>query len=351
MNPKAMRKLTYFLITTLFAVSCKNYVYLTVVEPPPVYISDNIHAVGVMNRSLATGKNKILDVIDEGLSGEGPELDLIGSNASVQGCNDELLHNSNLERVIILDTQSVKSPGQGLMPAALSWDEVEKICLDNDLQALFVLEAYDTDTKINYSEKTVYIKNPFGVNIPAIEHHVQMITTIKEGWRIYDPGTKTILDQFFIGDNLVNNSQGINPVKAAAGLIGRKEAVKQISNQVGHSYATRILQVPIRVRRQYFIGGSSNLRMARRRAQVNNWDGAADLWLTDTKSPKRKVAGRAAYNMAIICEIRGDLQGAIVWSQKSYSDYRIKLGRSYARILTARKSRIDQMRMMHENDQ
>ena len=51
------------------------------------------------------------------------------------------------------------------------------------------------------------------------------------------------------------------------------------------------------------------------------------IWQEETKSsPNGKLAGRACYNMAIIAEINGDLDGAIQWAQKSYENYNIRTG-------------------------
>ncbi len=50
-----------------------------------------------------------------------------------------------------------------------------------------------------------------------------------------------------------------------------------------------------------------------------------------------KIAGRAHYNMAIISEINGNLDDAVAWAQKAYSDYRNKQGLRYVRILENRK--------------
>ena len=321
---------------------------MTVQEPPIVYVSQSIKAVGVLNRSISTGDNKIIDVIDQGLTGEGPKLDLEGSIAAVQGCHDELTRDGRFEKITLLEDVEVESPGQGLMPAAMSWDEVEKICLENDIQMLFVLEMYDTDLKIDYSQKTVNKSTPLG-DVPMIEHHAVMTTKINSGWRMYDPSSKTIIDQFFMRDDLVSRSKGINPMIAAQGLIGRKEAVKEISNNVGHDYALRIRSLGIRVRREYFTKGNDQMKIANRRALVNDWDGAAELWEKQTDNSKRKVAGRACFNMAVIYEIEGDLDQAIEWAQKSYTDYNIKDGRDYTRLLRKRKARVDQMRQFHEN--
>jgi hypothetical protein len=61
------------------------------------------------------------------------------------------------------------------------------------------------------------------------------------------------------------------------------------------------------------------------------------LWQAETSNPKRKIAGRACYNMAIISEINGDLDAAIDWAQKSYENYGIRLALTYVNILKNRK--------------
>jgi hypothetical protein len=73
-------------------------------------------------------------------------------------------------------------------------------------------------------------------------------------------------------------------------------------------------------------------------AQTGNWDGAASIWQQETTSASRKAAGRACYNMAIISEINGDLDGAIQWAQKSYENYNVRLALSYVNILRNRQS-------------
>jgi hypothetical protein len=292
----------------------------------------------IVNRSFSEGATEILDKVDQGLSLEGGELDYKGSTAAVNGAFDQLTTNQRFERLVILDSIPVKNGGMGIFPSQLDWDEVARICNENDVQLLFSLELYDTDTRISYSSKTVTKSTPLG-NVPLLQHTANMTTTIKTGWRIYDPANKLVLDQFIINDALSSTGTGINPVIAAAALINRGQAVKQISTEVGRFYAGRIQPQSFRVWRDYFNKGSRNLKIAKRRSEVNDWKGAAELWEKDTKSTKRKVAGRASYNMAIYSEIDGDIYKALEWAQKAYSDYRIKQGLVYADILRDRIAR------------
>jgi hypothetical protein len=175
-----------------------------------------------------------------------------------------------------------------------------------------------------------------------------MTTHVKTGWRIYDPASKIILDEHAIARSLTFTGKGINPVVAAAGLIGRKDAVKQTANNVGHEYANGILPFWIRVRREYYVKGSNNFVIAKRRAQTGNWDSAAELWLKETNNRKSSVAGSACYNMAIINEINGELDEAIRWAQIAYEDHNNKLALQYVKILRNRKARFALLQRQEE---
>ncbi len=222
------------------------------------------------------------------------------------------------------------------MPAPLTWEQVEGICRDNGTQALFALELYDTDTRVSYSTGKTSIKTPLG-NIPALEHNASMETLVKTGWRLYSPSDRAILDEYIVAESVVFAGKGINPVAAVAGMIHRKDAVKEVSKKAGHIYALRLIPYRLRVTRDYFVKGTDNFKVAKRRAQLGKWDDAAELWEKETDNPKMKIAGRAHYNMAIISEINGNLDDAVSWAQKAYSDYRNKQGLRYVRILENRK--------------
>ena len=322
----------------LIFCSCKSteLVHLSVLKPAPVTLPSYIKAVGVVNRSLPSDKTKAIDAIDKVFSLEGANLDKEGAQASITGLSEELTKNNRFSEIKLLNTTNLTTNTPGSFPYSLSWNEVETLCKENNADALFALELFDTDSKISYSASQTSIKTPLG-NVPALEHKANMLTVVKTGWRIYDPASKTILDEYAIASDLTYSGRGINPVVAAAALIDRKNAVKEVGNKTGQSYAYRIIPYWIRVSRDYYVKATDNFRTARRKAQTGNWDGAAELWQQETQNPNKKVAGRACYNMAIINEINGDLEKAIEWAQKAYENYNNPLALRYVRILERRK--------------
>lgn len=312
---------------------------LSVKIPAPVTIRPEVGSVAIVDRTPAAAESKVIDILHKGASLETNGLQAAGAQSSVQGLYDELTRNGRFTNIKKLDYK-LTSFGAGIFPNALAWDSVEKICSQSHSDILISLELFDAQTQLAYANNLSSMKLGTA-NIPVLNHNVNIATNLKSGWRIYDPATKLILDEFVVTRSLNFASSGINPLVAASALAGRKEAVKDAGNKGGAIYATRVVPYWLRVYREYFVRGNDNFRIAQRKAQSGNWDGAAEIWKKESASSERKPAGRACYNMAIICEINGDVDGAIMWAQKSYEDYRVKIALTYLNILRSRKKEED----------
>ncbi|MBS9462136.1 hypothetical protein KIM67_06915 [Flagellimonas sp. 389] len=335
---KIFNQIAVVVVLTLLVMGCSatNRLTLGVTEPALVSLPQDVKTIGVINRSLASEKHNAIDKIDKILSLEGLNLDREGASAAIKGLTTELERNGQFEAIKIIDSVKAIRKGLGVFPAQLPWELVERICAENNVDVLFSLEFYDTDTQADYQATIVNIPNDLGIKAKVPGHRVTLRTLIKNGWRIYDSKSKQILNQFISNDEIVSRGEGINPIKAVEAVIARKEGVMQVSNQLGTNYGLNLRQLHRRVARDYFVRGTDNFIIAKRRAQTGDWDGAADLWNAEVENPKRKVAGRAYYNMAIINEINGDLQKAIDWASKSYSDYGTREALRYVNILRRR---------------
>ena len=315
-----------------------NMLTMTVTEPAPVELSPDMKRIGTLNRSGLSESQNAMDIMDKVLTAEGKDLDRDGAKEAMAGLNDGLYANSRFEAVVPIEAEKVTNPNFGIFPAPMDWKQVEGICKKEKLDGLFVLEFYDTDTKVDYAMHDATIKTPVGVDIPAKEHEAALHTVIKTGWRIYDSKKRQIVDEYVITEGVTSHGRGINPARALAAIHGRKEAVNTISRGIGDSYAGSILPYRIRVSRDYYVKGSDQFKIAKRKAQTGNWDGAAEHWKRETNNPDMKVAGRAYYNMAIINEINGHLDTAIEWARQSYEDYGNKLALRYLKVLKHRRA-------------
>ncbi len=334
-----------YLLLVILISSCSstNLMTLRVTEPAPIFITNSDLKIGIINRTAPSKGNESVDAIDKILSAEGKNLDKLGSNASVQGLMTELKKNEQVKRVITLDSSKFKNTGLAVFSESIPWDKAEKLCKDNNLNVIYELSFYDTDAKVDYKTSTTQIANPLGIKIPAIEHQATINTLIKMGWRIYYPQQKVMVDEYVANNNITLSGKGINPVRAVEAIIGRKEAVLNISDKIGQDYAAKLLPYYTRVSRDYYVKGTNNFEIGKRRAQTGDWDGAAELWAKETNNPDSKIAGRACYNMAIINEINGDLNKAIEWASKAYTDYGDKLGLRYVNML---KNRVQKQKLL-----
>jgi ribosomal protein L39E len=334
-----MKATVYLILFALISLSaCKtNMVYINTTNPSPVTISSSTKNVGIINRSIPVDDNKTLNTIHQNSAGETLQLIKDASTECMKGLNDALAQNKRFDTIKLLNAVDLKTPVIGTFPSHLMWNDVESICNKYGVDILFSLEIFDTQLKVVPITNTPKINSVMDVINTVAQAQVNITTTVKTGWRIYDPKNKYILDEYPMVDNLSVTANAATILNTTEALLGRKEAIKQSSNRMGRDYSNRIIPYWVTLRREYYVKGNYNFKIATRKARTRNWDGAGELWLQETKSSKRKIAGRACYNMAILSEINGDIDKAMEWAQKAYENYNNKLALQYVNMLRYRK--------------
>ena len=324
-----------FCLTQLFSSCSTNIVRLTITDPPIVQLPKDIKYAGILNRSYHLDSEKVANKLEEVLSMEGPALDSVGSKAFVEGILNELNYSKRFEESLITN-EALRNTTLSDLPPVMDWTEVERICKANKVDILIILEKYDTDSKVFFNTQQTSINTPIGIQVPGLVHKASCTTYINTVVRIYDPVLKMIYDDLPGSRRFISEGSGVNPMNAIKAITNRKELVRSNSFQMGKIYARRLNPLKLRVSRDYFISGSSPLKIAKRKSQTGNWEGAAELWLKETRNNKNKVAGRACYNMAIYMEIIGKKDEALEWAKKSYENHNIGLALDYAKILRER---------------
>jgi len=311
-----------------------------ITEPALVELSPEIRTIGIINRSIPSEGHEKADQIDKILSAEGLQLDRHGSEAALRGLKKSLLDKGVVEEVKILEGDKEVNKGLGIWPANLSWETIDRLCNEYEVDAIFSLAFYDTDTQIDYRATSMLLPNDLGIKVAVPAHELTLHTLVKSGWRVYDPKFGVVADELLKNEQLVSVGKGINPIKAYEAIAGRKEAVIQYSANMGANYVRRLQPSHRRISRDYYVRGSNKFVVAKRRAQTGDWQGAAALWEQELSNQDPKIAGRAYYNMAIINEINGDLESAMDWASKAYSDYNVKPALRYLNALKYRSSQI-----------
>ena len=312
-------------------VSCKSTspISVSVLQPPPVTLSPAVKNIAVLSRTETVANidpaNTAGKVFSPGCAQE-----------SVNGLADELNKNKRFTDVKYIsgNTNSTGTPGR--FPAPLSWDTIAKLCRDNNADALFALELLDNSSKMTYATHTVNVITSQG-KVANTEHQASMVTTVKSGWRIYDPAAKKIVDEFVVTSDLNFAGQGISKRAAEAAVENREDAVQEVGAKAGHEYAARVTPYRLKVVRTYYTSGNDNFKMAAAKSKAGDWDGAAAIWQKETANHSKKLAAKAFYNLAIVSEINGDLKTALQQAQKSYDSDNNALAQDYISILQERK--------------
>ena len=120
-------------------------------------------------------------------------------------------------------------------------------------------------------------------------------------------------------------------------------------NYLGRSFGPKVIPTWTQVNRMYYKSRNTEMLKAEKLALNQGWLKAAEIWNRETKNKNKKIAAKASYNLAVACEMEGNLDAAIDWLVKSYTylqknnEEHRKNCQRYVNILVNRKKEIDRL--------
>jgi hypothetical protein len=328
-------KLVVGISVILGLASCKtSYVSVSVLKPAVITIPAEVKSIALVNRTRPSKRDRGKNILEGIISGEAPFVDRQAADECIKGVANKL-QGSPRFTVVIPGGLEMKGSGTRQFPEQLDWGTVEDICQKNNADALAVLEVFDSNN--SYSNTNRQAKKKDGdKEINYTEYISSLNIQIEAGWRIYVPSQQRIVDQNIYTDPRSWRNVDNSPKKAQNGLPSLDRAVSDAGYYAGEQYAVRISPLWTRVSRMYYKKGNSDFERATRKVQVNDWKGAAELWKKHVNNSDPKIAGWATYNMALACEMDGDLDAAVDWAKKSYVDFQNKKAKYYMNTLDQR---------------
>jgi len=342
-----IRLLAPFLLLALLT-GCMKSTTLTVLQPAQFKVPDHITKIAVVDRSKPS--SGWLNVLEGLFSGEAIGQDRQSRAEAVRGLTDALQRTPRF-RVIPTGIEMEGTEAGGSLPPPLPWAEVERICADHSADALVAIESFDTDNNTSTQRHTSTKKNKDGTTTIVENFESAMRTDVRMGWRFYDPNGKVIFDEIVTDDFLKNTGYGTTERAALSNLPSQVSVTRKVSFLVGQEYGMRIAPVYIQVKREYYHkakGFQTEMQEAYHFTENGNWDRAADIWkkIEATATDNPKAAGRAAYNMAVMAEVKGNLDIALQWAETAWTKYGNSKARSYIEII--RQRQYDAQRVEHQ---
>jgi hypothetical protein len=307
------------LFISLFILLGAPSIYFDILVPAAINIPDNIESIAIIDRSHS--ENEAINILEKGLmsaiSGKADRL----SGHCIEGVHQQIMSQNKISPLITGIVE--KRKGSAIdFPAPMHWLEVEQICKTHGTDAVLSLEIFSRQ----------YINN---------------VAEVKVGFRLYDPSSKLIIDEFQYYHGIGKNrppSEG-DPGLLVLNALNDDEAMKKASYFAGTLYGKRISPFWIRAERDYYKRSKRDPKMAEgaRMMEVNNWDAAIDAFQLAIEHGHRKTKGRASHNLAIVYEILGDLDKAYSIAGDAWGKYRNKASRDYSALLQKRLQERDML--------
>ena len=337
------------LIAIFLITSCgpSRIVSFNVTRPAQITLPSDINTMLLVDRTKFN--NKMASILEGILTGELPEDDRIAAQEAMMSLKNKLDYSPRFNVKILPDRLEGNSM-TAAFPDALKWDVVDKLCVNNNAEAIICLEVFDSNFIVTHGTRIKKKSVGEGTNkreVDYTEYYAQGIGTVKMGIRTYYNKNKTIVDQQMITQNNTWNSTGTSVMDAVRLLISKSNANKYLAGNVGEDYAYKISPMPYTISRSFY-GKSKHIpevATGSRYADVNQWKEAINEWKMGLTKAVKKEAGYLAYNVAIAYEVLGEYGTALTWAQDSYTKYGNKNGRDYVWDL---RRRINEENLLHK---
>jgi hypothetical protein len=323
-----------FLLSVLFS-SCASYTSMQIMQPAQITIPYHVKKIGIINRSITDkqNENQLLNVLEGIITGESIGADRLGSEESLLGVKEALLQTDRF--IVSLPTVNLRGVANPMVNGPLDYSTIKDICQRHDLDALVVLEYFDSDSRIAVVPRVREVmQNGQRINVSDFVANADL--RVRTTWRVYDDSTKNIIDQHTFEDLTNFNSVGPNPQLAQGGLPNKRMAINQSGFHAGKAYGCRISPFWITVQRRIYRKGSHELELANTRATKGRWTEAITVWKNIANNSDSKIAGRANYNLAVAAEREGNLEVAMEYAKIARDKYKEKWSREYIRVLNNR---------------
>lgn len=313
---------------------------ISAVEPAAIDLNHQITRIGIVNTSAPVSQEQVNDAIGRRITKENVRLSREGQEAAIAGLREVLQQDGRFDTILFMETTPEELVGLDTDPEQIAWQRIQQICESHELDAVFALASYDTETHIKVKKKAYLALDLIRVRNKVKGHEITVETLIENGWRIYEPNSQAVLDEFVFKGAIVSTGHGQTPTRALENLGSRQEDFISQSREDGTKYGARLRPMKRSLVRQLYIKGSPNLEEAKIFLENGDWENAVYLWQKDIAGFKTKPKARAYHNMAVWQEYQGQLDTALNWALKADETLSTKNSRTYITDLEARQ-RID----------
>jgi hypothetical protein len=331
------------LAALLLMGSCSTAVHFQALQSAGISLPKNVQTLLVVNRYKPAKKERWKNILEGVITGEMIGADKEGASHSIMSLVNGLSTSPRFK--IVQANREMEGSGTEAFPMPYSIAEVQNICKEYNADAIVSLEAFDSDIGIDVKreERTVKAdkKDEKSGTYPDVKRTFFVArekVNLTIGWRVYEATNGALLDEFKQYPSLEFRNESESEHRAKSGLQDPMSAIIKTGESGGALYVPRIAPVWVNISRDIYTKrkGHPEMKDAKKLAIVNEWAKAGAIWEKMATSTDKKLAGRATYNLAVASEASGNLDNALAWAKKSYTDFGNSKAQSYIAELNYR---------------
>ncbi|MCH8331512.1 MAG: hypothetical protein IH946_09065 [Bacteroidetes bacterium] len=322
-----VNKSTHLMVFACMLSSCMVTTKVDILQPAEIDLPERIKTILIIDRCHDESYHPpktVLNIFDD------PWDHIKTSKDAAIGLYEVINKNPRFEVVdTILEDDGPCDVG---FPYKLSWKVVELLCEKYDAQMLASLEIFETDN--DHISRYREVVTAYGT---TNQYTVTWTQYISLGWRLYDPYTKSMSDEYKSDHSSLYQGKGLSEQSALANLPDPHTIIANSSYLAGKAYGQHISPSWISAERSYYgsVNGYPQMKVARNHAINDQWSRAAEIWSVTAYSQDLKTASKASFNMALACEVEGRLDLALEWIERAKKNGNNKAW-DYEMILTDR---------------
>ena len=337
-------KALFIIVAAVAFASCKsNFAVLTIENARPARheLPADIQSITLMNRSMnGQFENFQEDSLQlyfyrRGFQLSKTVLDSTAADTTIKALAELLYESGRYDAVVPLERNISRSLSYEFLPDTLSPELVGQYCRDYNTDALMVMERFSTKVMADYTEE----KYRDATNSVNRSYYASLDVKYDAFFRIYKPGAKTLVKEFAIVDTIYWESADYTQVRLFSKLPMIKAAIISAGIKIALEVDEKLSPVWTPERRGYFLFKSSG-DIGQQLVNENNLAEAGKYWAEMAQSKNKKIRSKAEFNLALMSELNGDIDGALEWGLKSYYSYYRYQTETYLKRLQARKETI-----------
>ena len=196
-----------------------------------------------------------------------------------------------------------------------SKNDIQQIADSTDADLLLSFDYFASTDGIFSAN---YLRTLPGIFIDYNEREVTELVYVVTAWSFFDLQKQELIYTHLKTDTIKWNELAYNIQKAKRILPPRRDAVLNAADIAGSRFAEHLAPHWIEVERMYYKSGQIELKKTNDLIKQNQWLEAAEIWKKNTTNKNKKIAAKSMFNMALACEMNGNMDAAIDWAVKSF---------------------------------